>query len=522
MVLDDHVYADYAQSGAFLERPELRRLLDAAGQRLFDVVFVDDLSRLARDNTYMLSMLADFRYEGIRLISVTDHLDTADEESTFFIQMRGAVNELMLSDLRKKTHRGQLGQKQRGFFVGESTYGFRSYPHGNVRIDKRGRTRPEGYKMRIEPDEAAVIRRIYDDFAGGFAINRLVAQLNEEGVLHPKAGGSGWGPATLDRILSNPKYIGRWTWNRTGTRRDRAGRRRTYVKPESEHFVLVDESLRIIPQSLWDAVQARRKEVKKVWPGGKRRGFSSGQRSRSEVYPNHLFDGMLRCACCKQAIAVVGGKSGGYYGCLGARRSVCDNRLTIRRSKLERIFLCALRDRLLDPVIIRYALQRVADEVATLHGDVADVRGRKQTELVQARTELNRFVDFIRRGQVSDSAVLAAELVVVERRVSRLQVEVDALRDGDGSVISVPSEEWIAARVAELQVLLERRTPKSAVVLRRLFGQVYLEPVRPERGRAHLRCAHHARHARPCRSVRALQGSGRWFRIFPMVEVPGV
>ena len=113
------------------------------------------------------------------------------------------------------------------------------------------------------------------------------------------------------------------------------------------------------------------------------------------------------------------------------------------------------------------------------------MRGRKQTELAQARKELNRFVDFIRRGQVSDSAVLAAELVVVERRVSRLQVEVDALRDGDGPVIPVPSEEWIAARVAELQELLERRTPKSAAVLRRLFGQVNLEPVRPERGRAY-------------------------------------
>ena len=149
VVLDDHVYADYAQSGAFLERPALRALLDAARQRLFDVVFVDDLSRLARDNTYMLSMLADLRYEAVRLISVADHLDTADEESTFCIQLRGAVNELMLSDLRKKTHRGQLGQKERGFFVGESTYGFRSYPHGNVRIDKRAGRGPKATRCGL-------------------------------------------------------------------------------------------------------------------------------------------------------------------------------------------------------------------------------------------------------------------------------------------------------------------------------------------------------------------------------------
>ena len=52
-----------------------------------------------------------------------------------------------------------------------------------------------------------------------------------------------------------------------------------------------------------------------------------------------------------------------------------------------------------------------------------------------------------------------------------------------GPALPVPSEEWIAERVAELQALLERRTPKAATVLRRLFGRVDLQPYHPECGR---------------------------------------
>ena len=208
---------------------------------------------------------------------------------------------------------------------------------------------------------------------------------------------SGWGPSTVDGILRNLKCCGIWTWNRTGKRLDpRTGRRHSYAKPPEDHVVRTYPELRIISQSLWDDVQARRQAVAKVWPGGQRRGFTSAQGSRSDVYPSHLFDGMLRCACCKQAIGIVGGKAGGYYGCLAARRSACENRLTLCRSKLERIFLSALRDRLLDPAAIRYAFQRVAAEVAQVHGDVADIRSRKQAELCSARRELNNLVAFVR------------------------------------------------------------------------------------------------------------------------------
>ena len=84
----------------------------------------------------MLSLMAEHHFNGVRVVSVADGLDTGDEEAKLGIQIRGIFNELQLSDLKKKTLRGQMGQKQRGFIAGEATFGYRSTPVGTVRMDK--------------------------------------------------------------------------------------------------------------------------------------------------------------------------------------------------------------------------------------------------------------------------------------------------------------------------------------------------------------------------------------------------
>lgn len=122
-LLEDHIYADQAQSGARKDRPGLAALHAAAQNGQFDVALLDDFSRLARDNYLMLLALAELHFEGIRFVSVADGLDSGDEESTLGIQMRGIFNELQLRDLKKKTLRRQIGQKERGFSVGERTSG---------------------------------------------------------------------------------------------------------------------------------------------------------------------------------------------------------------------------------------------------------------------------------------------------------------------------------------------------------------------------------------------------------------
>ena len=71
------------------DRKGLAALLAASEAKKFDVVLVDDLSRLARDNYLMLSPMAELHFNGVRVVSVADGLDTGDEEAKLGIKIRG-------------------------------------------------------------------------------------------------------------------------------------------------------------------------------------------------------------------------------------------------------------------------------------------------------------------------------------------------------------------------------------------------------------------------------------------------
>jgi site-specific DNA recombinase len=482
-VLDDHIYSDQAQSGARKDRQGLASLLGAAQGGWFDVVLVDDLSRLARDNYLMLSIMAELHFEGVHVVSVADGLDSNDEEATLGIQIRGIFNELQLRDLRKKTLRGQMGQKQRGFSVGERTYGYRSIPVGTIRMDKKGRPRPEGYKMVLEPREAAVVLRVFKTYADNFSLTRIVRMLNEEGVPGRIRSSKGWSPATVSRMLDNEKYIGRWVWNKTESRRDpRTGRRRRFQKPRSEWVIHEDESLRIVPQDLWDRVRAIRQEVRRSWPGGTgKRGFSKDQGGRVRHFPTHLLSGAMNCGTCGGAIGLVSGKGGGYYGCLGAARGTCENKMLVRRKLAENTIVEALREHLSSPENIRYVLQRVEEEVRKLCSHIPETICMKETELAAEKQRIAHFVDFIGEGR--GSRALAQALLETERKVETLREELDDLRRSGEKVFQAPPVEWVEERIIKLEDLLERRTEQSGLILRRLLGRIRLEPTKPDIGR---------------------------------------
>lgn len=64
-------------------------------------------------------------------------------------------------------------------------------------MDKKGRPRPEGYKMAIEPREAAVVLRIFQKFVEEKAESGIVKRLNQEGVQGRFRSRGGWSPATV-------------------------------------------------------------------------------------------------------------------------------------------------------------------------------------------------------------------------------------------------------------------------------------------------------------------------------------
>ena len=478
-----HIYADEAKSGALRDRPALEAMCAAARDRHFEAVLVDDLSRLSRDNHFLLTLYAELRFYSVRIVSRADCLDSDDRHAKLGFQMRGIVNELYLDDLREKTLRGQMGQKSRGFTVGEATYGFRSEPVGQMRVDRRGRPRPDGYRMVIDAPEAAVVRRIFEDFASGVAITAIVKALNAEGVAGRRKLSRGWTPSTISRILRNEKYTGRWTWNRTETRRDpRTGRKRRVEKPTADWHVTCSEDLRIISQPTWDRVVARWQDIDRTWPkrAGKR-GYEGRQRSYVATHPPHLLSGALRCGRCNGAMGQVSGKGGGYYGCLAAAKSACENRLLVRRRLTEDLLLSRVREEIANVEALDYVLKRVELEVRRLNATLPEELRLKKAALAAEQRRIANFVDFVADGK--GTRALAEALREAERRSEALGQEIGLLEGTVASLFKAPPREWIEHRVAQLKTVLEAETERSALLLRGVLGPVRLCPVQPDIGR---------------------------------------
>jgi len=117
-------FEDKARSGASVfGRDGLTQLMDAARQRLFDVVIVEALDRLSRDMEDLAGIHKRLSFQGIEIQGVHD--GTAD---SILIGLRGLVGQMQREDGAKKVRRGMAGVVRDGRHAGGRAYGYRALP----------------------------------------------------------------------------------------------------------------------------------------------------------------------------------------------------------------------------------------------------------------------------------------------------------------------------------------------------------------------------------------------------------
>jgi hypothetical protein len=136
---------------------------------------------------------------------------------------KGTMNALFLKDLGQKVRRGLEGRVRQGRSGGGICYGY------NVALEHDARGEPIRGGRRINEAEAAIVRRIFMEFASGKSPRRIAIDLNREGI--PGPAGAKWGPSTINGnaargtgILNNEFYVGRYVWNRLPLREGPAHR----------------------------------------------------------------------------------------------------------------------------------------------------------------------------------------------------------------------------------------------------------------------------------------------------------
>lgn len=290
LVLDSHIYGDEAISGATDDRSGLRRMLAAAASaaKPFDAVLVDDTSRLSRTLKDSFTIHDELRFAGVRLVFVSQGIDTDSEQAEVLLATHGIVDSLYLKELGKKVHRGVEGKALSGLHTGGRCFGYRNVPiEDPTRVDQHGRPLITGVRLEVREDQAAIVRRIFGMYAGGNSLQKIAKQLNAERVTSPQPQkgriSRSWCPSSIRTILRNDRYRGRVIWGKTIKVRSRSGKR-IYKRTTADKWVVKEiPAQRVIAEDLWESVQARIETVKQLYGEIGRKGGMQG-RSVSSPY----------------------------------------------------------------------------------------------------------------------------------------------------------------------------------------------------------------------------------------------
>lgn len=452
-------YADEGISGAAIgNRPGFNAMMAAALRGEIDVLLVMELSRLSRSAADLNKAIDRLTFRGVRVIGVSNGYDSARKGHKLQAGVEGVMGEAFRDMIRDKTYTALHGRAERGVHAGGKSYGYCS-------VEAK-----DGRHLQVDPDQARWVTWIFERYAEGWSPRDIAFDLNRQGIPSPRGGTWALSAIYGDKrrtgvgVLSNPLYTGRVIWNRSQWIKDPdTGKRKRKERPESEWIVREDESLRIVSQELWDAVQ--RRMATSTLHGG-----NSGK-----ARPKTLFGGLLRCGSCGGAVVAV---SSHRYGCAARKDrggTVCDGVLVSRKGTDQQL-MELLRKDLFSPLRLAQLQSDVRDVMRIRRATANAAQNEARNRLAQIETEIANIVAAVKAGAWSQT--LQAELARLEADRDRLQaLAKTAGRPQRADVGEREIPELISRYrrlVADLQSALERRTESARAALRDALGEVIL------------------------------------------------
>lgn len=462
VVVDSEIYVDEGLSGAGMDRPGLQGLLKAAYSpaRGFDVILVDDTSRLSRSTGDVLSIHHELKFRGLQLIAISQNIDSLQDQAETLFTIHGLIDSTYVRELAKKVHRGCESAVLRGLHVGGKCFGYVAVPEGTS----------GSKKLVIDESQAEVVRRIFEMSVLGHSFKGIAKRLNEECT----SGRANWCPTGIRSMLKQEIYKGEVIWNRTRfVKVPGTNKRRAKPRDESEWLRIPRPELAIVSVELWRRVQDRLNSFGRKQAEGRQRGLLS----RAITSP-YLFSGLLKCGDCGANLIV--GTGGGThrhkkYVCANYfNRGTCENDLYIRVDDLEERLLRRLQSELLRPEVIDYAIgefgRQLRTALAGLSGDVADLRKQKE----RLESEIQRFADAIGRGGTLDS--LVQEIAKREKELKAITNRL--LSTGENSLDSRLQEirQFVTSGISDLRSLLRRDAVLAKAELHSHLSEIRMTP----------------------------------------------
>ena len=273
-------------SGMHFDRDGIEKICEAVEQNQIDAVIVKDLSRLGRHRTQTAVFIDYLKTHDVRVISVTENIDTSNENDDLVIGMKQIINDMYAKDASRKI-RSTYRQKQK---------------EGIVIIPPFGYFKDKNTRQVVIVEEAAdTVRLIFKLYLDGYGFKQIAKKLNADGVHTPAyyqqtllgknvphtwpqiSKQQLWISTTIKRILENEFYAGTLICHKTRT--DKINKTFRFIPPE-EQYRHENAVPAIIDRETWQQaqflLQKRVKDRVRAAPGQK----------------IHRYTGIIECADC--------------------------------------------------------------------------------------------------------------------------------------------------------------------------------------------------------------------------------
>ena len=261
------VFADNGISGTSTNRPEFQRMIAECEAGHIDIILTKSFSRFARNTLDMLVTIRRLKELGISVRFEKEGIDTLTESGELLLTLLASfaqeesrsISENVKWSVRKRMEQG--------------------IPNGRFRI--LGYRWQDG-RLVVVPQEAAIVRRIFQDFLDGKSRLETERALDAEGIR--TINGCRFQDSSLKCILTNITYTGNLILQKEYITDPIDGKRKKN-HGELPQFFVADTHEAIIDRDTFDFVQqemARRRAL--------------GARANKSLNIS-CFTGVIKCAC---------------------------------------------------------------------------------------------------------------------------------------------------------------------------------------------------------------------------------
>ena len=262
------VFSDEALTGTKDNRPGFRRLLAECRTGKIDMVLVKSISRFARNTVTLLETVRELRNCGVDIFFEEQNIHTLSGEG-----------ELMLSILASYAQEESLSVSENQKWRIRKNFE-EGLPWNNTILGYRN---VEGV-LTIVPDEAAVVKEIFDLYLSGMGIQAIVKTLNREG--HQTRFGYRFNYSGVRKILRNQTYSGNLLLQKT-FRENHITKKKLVNRGELPMYYAKNTHEAIISLEDFNRVQEMIKE--------RAAKYAPPDCEKIPIYP---FTGLITCAKC--------------------------------------------------------------------------------------------------------------------------------------------------------------------------------------------------------------------------------